>query len=307
VRRLRLRLIRWQIVLALLIIVVYVGIAIAAPLLAPQETPDKLTAYRILKRGPIGSRVPMPPGPGIPLGTVPGGIDVYYALIWGTAPALRFGLLVALSAALIGTLIGAVSGYLGGQYNRLIMRFADAFLAFPAIAGVFLFLQVLTPPSADTPPTTFQEIMTSLNLSPVMLALILFSWMPYARMINANVILLKKSEYVLAATTLGASHSRIVFRHLLPNSVSPSVVMAARDVGAMVILEASFTFIGLSGELPWGVLLVSGRNWIIGPGGNPLAYWWVFLPVTLALVLFGIGWNLLGDSLNVFMNPRLRR
>ena len=74
--------------------------------------------------------------------------------------------------------------------------------------------------------------------------------------------------------------------------------------GAMVILEASFTFIGISGYLPWGVLLVSGRNWIIGPGGNPLAYWWVFLPVTLALVLFGLGWNLLGDGLNDALNPK---
>ena len=305
-RKLRRRLIRWQIGSALLIIGVYVVTAIAAPILAPPEEPDTPSAYRIVKRGPIGRRVPQPPGPDAPLGTVPGGIDVYYALIWGTAPALRFGLLVALSTALIGTLIGAVSGYLGGQYNRLVIRFVDAFLAFPAIAGVFLFLQVLKPSTLDIPPTTFQQFMASLDLSPVMLALILFSWMPYARMINANVILLKQSEYVLAATTLGASHNRIVFRHLLPNGISPTIVMAARDVGAMVIMEASFTFIGLSGELPWGVILVSGRNWIIGPGGNPLAYWWVFLPVTLALVLFGIGWNLLGDSLNAYLNPRLR-
>jgi peptide/nickel transport system permease protein len=118
---------------------------------------------------------------------------------------------------------------------------------------------------------------------------------------------LKQEEYAMAARTIGATHLRIILRHLLPNGIAPAIVMAARDVGGMVILEAAFTFIGVGGGSPWGMLLVSGRDWIIGPGGNPLAYWWVFLPATLAVILFGVGWNLLGDGLNSALDPRAAR
>jgi len=98
-----------------------------------------------------------------------------------------------------------------------------------------------------------------------------------------------------------------MLRHLLPNAIAPAVVLVARDVGAMVILESAFTFIGMGGNTEWGVLLVTGRDYVIGMGGNPLAYWWTFLPVSLALVFFGVGWNLLGDGLNTMLNPRTAR
>jgi ABC-type dipeptide/oligopeptide/nickel transport system permease subunit len=82
------------------------------------------------------------------------------------------------------------------------------------------------------------------------------------------------------------------------------IVLAARDVGAMVALQATFVYIGLTRGSPWGAILYWGRNWIIAPGGSMLNYWWVFLPVTFALILFGIAWNMLGDELNVLLNPR---
>ena len=87
-------------------------------------------------------------------------------------------------------------------------------------------------------------------------------------------------------------------------SISMPPVLSTR---AMVILESAFTFIGLGGSTEWGVLLVAGRDYTIGLGGNPLTYWWTFLPATLALVFFGIGWNLLGDGLNTLLNPRMPR
>jgi peptide/nickel transport system permease protein len=300
-------LLHWQNLLALTLVGLFIFVAVSAPWLSPQEDPQNPTPYQMNTgdhRTAIGKVVPQPPTPDYPLGTAPGGIDIYHALVWGTAPALRFGLVVALSSALFGTLFGAVGGYLGGKTNGLVMRFTDAFLAFPAIAGVFLFRQLLAPPSVEAPQTAFQKFLMSLDLHPVMLALIFFSWMSYARMVNANVTLLKSQEYVMAANTLGATHWRIILHHLLPNGISPVVVMVARDIGAMVILEASFTFIGISGYLPWGVILVSGRDWIIGPGGSPMTYWWVFLPATLVLIFFGIGWNLLGDGLNLALNPK---
>jgi peptide/nickel transport system permease protein len=141
-------------------------------------------------------------------------------------------------------------------------------------------------------------------ISPLMLTLILFSWMPYARLTNVIVITLKQVEFVQAARAIGARPSRIIRRHLIPNSVTPSVVLAARDVGSMVIIQAAFTFIGLDGSSTWGNILALGRDWILGPGGGIFAYWWVYVPATLALILFGIGWNLLGDGLSELLDPR---
>jgi peptide/nickel transport system permease protein len=127
--------------------------------------------------------------------------------------------------------------------------------------------------------------------------------MPYARLTSARISQLKQSEYVEAARSLGMRRSRIIRRHLLPNALPPLIVLAARDMGAMVILASAFTFIGLGASTEWGTLLVVGRDYVIGLGGNPLAYWWVFVPATLALILFGIGWNLLGDGLNSVLDP----
>ncbi len=295
----------WQNLLALFIVTFYVGVAIAAPKLAPPNDSENPSQFQTPPGVRVtASRPPQPPRQDAPLGTVPGGWDVFYSMVWGTRPVLRFGLIVTSMTAFLGTLIGAVSGYLGGFINRLVMRITDAFLTFPSIAAVFLFGQMMLPTNPGAVLTTFQKVMLALNLDPVMLALILCSWMPYARLINANIIRLKQTEYAMAAKTVGVPPLRIILRHLLPNALAPVIVLAARDVGGLVILEAAFTFIGVGGNSTWGQLLVAGRGWIIGPGGNPLAYWWIFLPPTLALVLFGIAWNLLGDGLNSLLDPR---
>jgi peptide/nickel transport system permease protein len=100
----------------------------------------------------------------------------------------------------------------------------------------------------------------------------------------------------------------LIFRHLLPNCISPAFVLAARDIGYMVILQAGFTFIGLSQRSEWGVLLSLSRNYVIGPGGNPLTWWWIYLTPTLTIWLFGVCWILIGDGLNDRLNPyQIRR
>jgi peptide/nickel transport system permease protein len=146
-----------------------------------------------------------------------------------------------------------------------------------------------------------------LKVSPLLLALALFAWMPYARLIHGQVVLLRRAEFVVAAQAIGVGRLRMLLRYLLPNALAPVLVLAARDVGGMVVLAAAFTFIGFGDVLPWAALLVAGRSWIVGPAGNPLTFWWVYLPATLALVLFSVGWNLLGDGLNVALNPRTAR
>jgi peptide/nickel transport system permease protein len=116
---------------------------------------------------------------------------------------------------------------------------------------------------------------------------------------------LKNMEYIEAARVSGSRRSKIIFRHILPNAISPAIILAARDIGGMVILQTTFTFIGLGGNSPWANVLANGRDWIINQGFT-FTYWWVFLPVTLALILFSIGWNFLGDGLNDVMNPHSR-
>jgi peptide/nickel transport system permease protein len=144
-------------------------------------------------------------------------------------------------------------------------------------------------------------------IDPFMLTILLFSWMPYARIINAMVINQKQTEYIEAAKAVGIKAKRIVFRHLLPNVISPNVVLAARDIGGLVILRSTFTYIGLTDGSPWATMLLLGKNYVIGPGGSPSTYWWVYLPISIALLLFGFGWNLLGDEVNEWLDPRAKR
>lgn len=315
---------RWQNWLGLLIVAFYVFVAIAAPLLSPND-PKNPSVFKIVGR--MTNYTPQPPSEKAPLGTLSAQISVYHALVWGTRSALGFGLSVALFSAAIGVLIGAAAAAAGGGLNRFLMRTADAFLSFPIIAGVVLIQQVITTvlyqagvrlsasrfggmPAAPAPTTTYflpeglsRLVLLLKDIDPILIAFILFSWMPYARVTNAMVRRVQQSEFVQAARVSGARPARILFRHLLPNSIAPAVVMAARDVGGMVLLQATFTFIGMGSGSPWGLILVRGRDWIISPGGL-FTYWWVFLPATLALVLFGIGWNLLGDGINDLLNPR---
>lgn len=288
--------------LGLLVISVFVMMAILAPVLAPPDNPDDPTPTRVV--GAPSDRQPYPPSDEARLGTVPGQLDVYYTLVWGSRSALKFGFTVALAAALVGVTVGAIAGYVGGLPNGAAMRVTDAFLTFPVIAGIWLLSQLIPPPGMADEAMLSQNLLAKLQIGPVMLALIIFSWMPYARLTNVNIIQLKQSDFVAAARAVGVSNPRILRRHLLPNALAPAIVLIARDVAGVVLLESAFSFIGTRSETDWGQILVASRDWVLGIGGNPLQYWWTFVPISLALIFFGIGWNLIGDGLNDQLNPR---
>jgi peptide/nickel transport system permease protein len=301
--------------LALILVLSFTFVAIFPSLLSPDD-PKRPGPYKVVGRS--SDLTPRPPGENAPLGTLPSQYSVYHMLVWGTRDAMQFGLLVALCAAGIGIVYGAVAGYAGGIVNRSMMRVADAFLTFPIIAAVVLLQQLLVntiisiggpfsllmanqPGYEIAPLTLIQSLL--LRIDPLIFSLILFSWMPYARLVNTLVIELKQTEFILAARSIGARPERIVFRHLLPNAITPAAVLAARDVGSFVIFQATLTFIGLGGKSIWGIILANGRDWVIGPGGNVMAYWWVFIPATVAVILFGIAWNLFGDGLGELLDP----
>ena len=307
---------RWQNWLGLIIVTAFVLTAILAPILSPKDPEGKPPLIQ------SHLRVPQPPAPGYPLGTLPDRTSVYDALIWGTRDALKFGVGVTTIIFLIGTLIGTLAAFLGGRANAFLMGTTDGFLAFPVIAGVVFFTQlnnnmlinlINTTEFAGFPLDSVEalgiaELVAPLRtpfmrLNPTALAFCAFLWVPYARVMNASVMRLKRVEYVLAAKVSGVKNFRVMLRHLIPNAIAPVLVMAAMDVGALVVLQTTFSYIGLGDSTPWATALLSGRDWIFSPKGI-IEYWWVFVPITVALILFGIGWNLLGDGLIEAMNPR---
>lgn len=312
--------VRWQNILALLLLAIYAGIALAAPVLAPPEDGSGDTPFQRVTD--VKDYKPQPPSSKAWLGTVATSVrnvhlDVFYTLVWGARSALKFGLTAALGASLLGMFIGGLGAFFSGWLQSLILRITDAFLAFPLIVGVALFnqlyliaerlssVQVIVVDGvshATGDPLPLQVFFAQIN--PVWLALVLFSWMPTARLVNSLVMTVRQTEYVIAAQATGVRWLRILLRHILPNTIAPVIVLATANIGGMVLVQATLTFIGMGGESAWGQILAQGRHWIIGTGGNPLTYWWVFVPITLALILFGIAWNLLGDGLNDWLNPR---
>lgn len=316
-RRARVFFSHWQNWLGMFIVLMFTVVSVFAPLLSQ---PNDSTQGAFKKIGFSGDLRPHAPDEEAILGTIPGQIDVYHALIWGAREAMIFGLTVALGAFIFGSLFGAIAGYVGGAVNSFMMRIADAFLTFPALAGVVFLQQIvgLTIESMggtywfnnyyygklvyfDFTPPPFAVFL--MMVDPILISLIIFSWMPIARIVNSMVLTIRQTDFIQAARAMGGRPFWIIRKHLLPNSIGPAFVLAARDVGSSVILQATITFVGLGGASAWGTLLSLGRNWIIGPGGNMLSAWWVYLPVTLALLLFGIGWNLIGDGLAEAYDP----
>lgn len=312
---------RWlsnrELVVGTLLSILFLAAAAARPVLAPDQAvppeargglslPEYFRVVREMGRQPL----PQPPNEFAPLGTTRNQIDVYYALLWGVGDALRFGLIVAGGAALLGSLVGLLSGYWGGWPNWFLMRMTDGFLTFPLIAGIvlsnlfreYLYMQSSTGRSAlDVQGPLFSppvEFLLSFEF-----LLILFTWMPYARLVNSLVLRLRSTEFVEAARALGAGGGRIMLRHLMPNSLAPVIVLLSRDIGGVVLLEAALSFTGFGGRSVWGQLLAAGKDYIYGFKGNPLTYWWVFVPTSLAIILFGVAFGLLGDGLNDLLNP----
>ena len=302
---------RWQNGVASLLILVYVFFAVGAPYLSPDDPKNPGPFMTVGRRAELR---PIPPNEKALLGMLPNGIDVYHALVWGARDAMQFGLIVTLSTAVFGILYGAVAGLAGERLSVLMLRVADAFLAFPPIAGL-VFLQQLFAVTVTAfggfyfthefwgrivevqgPMTLIQYLLDHFN--PLMLSLIVFSWMPFARLVHSRVITLRQTDFIQAARALGASPFWIIRKHLMQNATGPAMVLAARDVGGVVLLQATLTFIGIGGASIWGEMLALGRNWVIGAGGSLFTYWWVFLPPTLAVMIFGIAWNILGDGLS---------
>jgi len=292
------------------LILLFIIVALAAPAIAPPTNPND--PYKIPRDGfksepqPMGSewKVRQPPLPfwWKPImktdqwvhifGTSEGQYDVFYGVIWGTRTAFKTGMIVVIATVLIGIIIGSVSAYYGGALDNVIMRIVDVFLTLPFILAALIMAAVLTPKIGR-------------SLVPSILALITFGWMGYARLIRGDILTTKERDYVMAARVIGVKDSRILFRHILPNAIFPTMVYASLGIGDVVLGFAALSFLGVGTEVgyaDWGQVLSFARNWIISLN----KYWYIVVWPGLTLVFFVMGWNLLGDALRDILDPRMR-
>jgi len=275
-------------VIGLLLLVFFLVVAIIAPVLAPPAWEGE--PYRIPRDG--FSPTPKPPNDEHPFGTTEGQYDIYYGLIWGTRSAWIISLIVVGCSATIGIVVGSISAFYGGLVDEVIMRVTDIFYAFPFLVGAMVLTTIL-----------------GRGLDNVMIALIALGWMGYARLIRGDILKIRESEYVLAARAAGAGSLRLLARHILPNAIWPVTVQATMAMGSIVITAAALSFLGVGAPLgyaDWGQLISYSRNWVIGFQGNPLAYWYVVIYPSVAITLFCLSWNLVGDALRDILDPRLR-
>ena len=227
------------------------------------------------------------------LGTTSGGYDIFYGLVWGTRTAFKVGLIVVGIAFLIGVVLGSLSGYVGGVFDNVVMRFTDVVISLPSLVVALVVVLVL-----------------GKSIENIMLAIAVTAWPSYARLMRGEVLRLKEEEYVTSARALGRRWLGIIGRHILPNAIGPIVIVASLDIGSVVLTAAALSFLGLGAEVgyaDWGQMISFGRDWILGPPGQPFYYWYVSFWPGLIILLFVLGWNLLGDAFRDVLDPRSNR
>jgi peptide/nickel transport system permease protein len=267
------------------IAVAVLGLFILAALLAPLFAPANPMA------GSLEDRL-MPPAwvEGGSLRHILGaddlGRDILSRLIYGAQVSLAVSALAILGAGIVGSIVGMIAGYFGGWIDRIIMRIVDLALSFPIIMLALLIAALFGP-----------------SLVNIVIVLVIVLWSPYARMARGETMRVKKLDYVDLARTAGASDPYIIARHILPNIAAALVVLATLQVGTVIVLEASLSFLGVGVPPPtpsWGSMVSDGRNFIASA-------WWVSLIPGLAVLVVVMSANMLGDALADHLNPDRRR
>ncbi|WP_041083209.1 ABC transporter permease [Thermotoga profunda] len=273
-------------VLGFSLLIFFTIIAIIAPIICPPQSYDP---YMI----PIVTwdKTPQPPTAEHPFGVIDGR-DIFYGVIWGTRTAFKVGLIVTLTSTIIGLLIGSIAGYFGGWLDEILMRITDIFLSIPYILAAIVVTAFL-----------------GMGLNKVMISLVMFGWMATARLIRGNILQVREEQYVLAARALGVNDYLVILKHVLPNTIFPVIIQATMRIGSLVITAAALSFLGLGapvGYADWGSLLNFARNWLLGASGEAFKYWYAIVYPGIAMVLFVLAWNLVGDALRDVFDPRLR-
>jgi oligopeptide transport system permease protein len=220
------------------------------------------------------------------------GCDYYSTVIYGARVSMIIGLVVVGGAMLIGVFLGAIAGYYGGWFDNVVARLTDIIYGLPLILGAILLLNLL---ASD-------RFFGERNLTVVSLALIVLSWMTFMRLFRSSVISVKDTDYVSAARAMGATDSRIILKHIVPNALAPVLVYATISVGGIIAAEATLSFLGIGLQQPaisWGLQINSAQNYIRS-SPHLLFFPSIFLSVTV------LSFILLGDALRDALDPKLR-
>jgi len=263
-------------VVGLVMLVVFAGAAAFAPVVAPKDP------YEMDLMNPF-----LPPGsPGYILGTDNYGRDILSRLIHGSRISLLIGIVVVSIATVIGSILGLVAGYYGGWVDNLVMRLVEVFYSFPFLILVIGVMAILGP-----------------SIFNVMLVLGVVSWPLYARLVRAQVMALKSEDFVKAASALGCSDARIMFRHILPNVLTPVIVSATLGIPGAILSSASLGFLGFGVQPPtpeWGAMVSEAKDFILL---NSNMIIWPGMCIFLVVLSF----NFVGDALRDALDPRLAK
>ena len=261
--------------IGLVILVIAVAVAVFGPLLFPTSP------WRMVQR-PF-----LPPFTmaGLPLGTDALGRDVMAGIIYGARVSLLVGLVSTLAALAVGIPVGAVAGYFGGRIGDALMRFTEFFQTVPSFALAIVLVAMLQP-----------------SIVSIVLAIAIVSWPPVARLVRGEVLSLRTREYVQAAIVTGQTNSWIIWREILPNALSPVIVLASLMVATAILLESSLSFLGLGDPnlMSWGYMVGAGRTVI-------RQAWWITVFPGVAILISVLALNLIGEGLNDALNPRLEQ
>jgi len=257
-----------------LFVLLLFGLSLLAEFLSPYE-PNAINAWSVLS----------PPSWQHWFGTDELGRDVLSRIIFGARISLKVGFVAVGIAVSIGTVVGLVSGYYSGLVDATLMRFVDIMLCFPAF---FLILAVIT--------------IREPSIWNIMIVIGLTGWMGVARLVRAETLSIREMDYILAARCIGCSDARIIFRHILPNAMSPVLVSASLGVAGAILTESALSFLGI-GVLPptpsWGNILTSGKDYIEFA-------WWLSLFPGLSILVTVLAYNLLGEGIRDALDPRVK-
>lgn len=258
-----------------IVILLVVALALVAPLIAPFNPLAQAVGERL--QGPSARHL---------FGTDQTGRDVFSRILYGSRISLRVGIVAVAIAMALGVTAGLVAGYYGGLVDMLLMRGVDIMLAFPGFLLALAIIAMLGP-----------------SLRNAMIAVGIGSSTGFARLVRGSVLSVKQNDYVMAARVVGANNRRIMRSHVLPNALTPIIVLATLELPASILVAASLSFLGLGAQPPspeWGAMLVDGRAFI-------RTAWWLITFPGIAIFITILGFNLFGNALQDALNPRLRR
>jgi peptide/nickel transport system permease protein len=294
-----------------IIIVLGFGVtALLAPILAP---PTSSNPYISPYDGPPDQQYfsgiqpsPTLPSSKHPFGTL-AGYDIYYGCIWGIRTAFYIGILTTIVAVIVGLIVGSLAGYSEGVVDEILMRFTDAFFALPGLFYVLLVVIAL-PLRWDLNLGSFNFTIFLSQLDRIILALVIISWPQYARLIRAEIKKIKQQDFVEAAKAIGCSKLRVLARHILPSSLDPMLGVAFLNIGGIVTVASTVSFLGLgprAGFAEWGSIIASGRSYLIFATADTQQFAWLIVPPGIFLSMFVLGWSLLGDIAVQLVDPTL--